>query len=173
MLKNSCFQAQQLIKMPLNFYFKVSRQSVIGKTKQPWYWTPLCWCSSCDIKRTRKSKGAHGCAGKKFNGGFCKVRRELWQTEEQIWRKRSSSVSTASSILTTKPKHIFIASSQIIFNWKIHAEWRQIRWKKQETVFYSRIWNQKGEAVKYETIKQLSKNRQRNYHLQKSASAGE
>ena len=45
--------------------------------------------------------------------------------------------------------------------------------KKQETVFYSRIWNQKGEAVKYETIKQLSKNRQRNYHLQKSASAGE
>ena len=40
-------------------------------------------------------------------------------------------------------------------------------------VFYSRIWNEKGEAVKYETIKQLSKNRQRNYHLQKSASAGE
>ena len=87
--------------------------------------------SSCDIKRTRKSKGAHGCAGKKFNGGFCKVR-ELWQTEEQIWRKRSSSVSTASSILTTKPKHIFIAISQIIFNWKIHAEWRQIRRNKKQ-----------------------------------------
>ena len=103
---------------------------------------------------------------------------ELWQTEEQIWRKRSSSVSTASSILTTKPKHIFIASSQIIFNWKIHAEWRQIRRNMENTlrgreVFYSRIWNEKGEAVKYETIKQLSKNRQRNYHLQKSASAGE
>ena len=31
MLKNSCFQAQQLIKMPLTFYSKVSRQSVIGK----------------------------------------------------------------------------------------------------------------------------------------------
>ena len=28
MLKNSCFQAQQLIKMPLTFYFKVSRHAV-------------------------------------------------------------------------------------------------------------------------------------------------
>lgn len=164
--------------MPLTFYSKVSRQSMwLAKSKQPWYWNPLCCCSSCDIKRTRKSKGAHGCAGKKFNGGFCKVR-ELWQTEEQIWRKRSSSVSTASSILTTKPKHIFIAISQIVFNWKIHAEWRQIRRNMENTlrgreVLYSRIWNEKGEAVKYETIKQLSKNRQRNYHLQKSASAGE